>query len=373
MTNTAENPIEETGEQGALPIPLPEYHGRPAVGMKTSITGAGNRVGSPTSIDDRTVLVIEVKTKKAGHEGTEKGIVYQETRTVVDLFELDHDAGKRMLSFLRSRYQMGRDLAEGRNAIPDLGDAGYTDESGVVLLPEEVAERQNDPVRFLTDEKLTPAVIVFEDQSRLVWPDEFPKGTDRPIPGEALDDGLVVELLHHETGETMAKLDHSPAADHHAEDVDGTIIEPVDRGELEQVAEAAVVNELAGEVEIDAEVEAFREEIEEATSGETPALPGDDEAEASWNEPEDDWDNPDAVRKPTAQGPDTEVTKLDEAFVDCTLPMLRDKLDQVDDVNALRRYIEAEKQGRGRGSDPRKGALDAIYNRLAALGESVPG
>lgn len=360
MSNEEQNPIEAEGEQATLAIDLPEYNGTPAVGMKTSINGTGNRLGTATRIGERRVLVVEVVTKKVGHEGTEKGIFYTETRTVSDLFELERDAGSRMLKFLRSNYQTARNEARGEPPIEELSAAGYTDENGVVLTPKEVAERQGDPVRMLSDEKQTPAVVMYEDHSRLLWPDEYPKDTPRPHPGQETDDGLVVELLHHETGERIAWLETSPEPEFDIDDTDqadGPSDVPVDRGELEQVAEAAVVAE--------------QSTVTRASTGEVvlsavPDLPGEDD-DGGYGDAADDWDDPATVRKqePPAHG---EVSKLDEAFVDRVVSKIKIDLENVDDPEQVKRYIEAEKQGRGRKMAPRRTALDALYARLEELG-----
>jgi hypothetical protein len=86
----------------------------------------------------------------------------------------------------------------------------------------------------------------------------------------------------------------------------------------------------------------------------------------------DDWDNVTPLRRdeaPALPGEEELASRLptvsDFAFVDVTVPALREKLGAVDDVADLRRYVEAEKQGRGRALLARKSALDAIYARHA--------
>jgi hypothetical protein len=67
--------------QPTLPtLELPEYHGRKAVGMKTSVNGAGNRISRSHEIGERVVLVLETKVRKAGHEETDDGLVYATPR-----------------------------------------------------------------------------------------------------------------------------------------------------------------------------------------------------------------------------------------------------------------------------------------------------
>jgi len=163
---TEETTTEQTDEtegvihQPTLPtMELPDYHGRKPVGMKTALAGAGTRVTRPHTIGDRIVLVIEARVKSASHEDTDDGLVYSEKLKVLDLFELDPGQGSRLIATARSLYRTGADAITGRRPIPDLGDTGYTDASGVVLTPAEVAELRGDPIRAILSPELTPPGI----------------------------------------------------------------------------------------------------------------------------------------------------------------------------------------------------------------------
>jgi hypothetical protein len=327
--------VADVVHQPTLPaLELPEYHGRAPVGMKTAVSGAGNRVTRPHGIGDRVVLVVEAKVKKAGHEETDDGLVYAETLKVVDLFELDRDPGARLISTVRSAYRTAEDSSKGRAAIPDLGDVGYTDAAGVVLTPKEVAALRGDPVRVLVTEGLTPAVVVFDDGHRDLWPDDYERDEPRPFVGQTYHPGTedeisVVELLHHVTGERLeiAPEDLRPE----------TVSIEVDASEfVEAVEDFAAAYDDAEPFE----VSPF--EVDETP--EAPALPG-EEALA------DELPNAAAFE-----------------FVDCPIDELREKLADVADVILLRRFLNAEKQGRGRALKYRQGALDAIHARLAAIG-----
>ena len=320
--------VADVVHQPTLPaLELPEYHGRAPVGMKTAVSGAGNRVTRPHGIGDRVVLVIEAKVKKAGYEETDDGLVYAETLKVVDLFELDRDPGARLISTVRSAYRTAEDSIKGRAAIPDLGDVGYTDANGVVLTPKEVAALRGDPVRVLVTEGLTPAVVVFDDGHRDLWPDDYDKDEPRPFVGQTYHPGTkdeisVVELLHHVTGERL--------------EIPPEVVELI-----EVLDDAAEADEVAGWDDADPfDSEPF--EVDETP--EAPALPG-EEALA------DELPNAAAFE-----------------FVDCTIPELRAKLAEVADPVLLRRFLNAEKQGRGRALKYRQGALDAIHARLAEVG-----
>lgn len=324
-TEDTDDETPEVTEQPTLPdLELPEYHGIKPIGMKSALTGAGTRIRRPYGIGDKVVLVVEAKVKKAGHEETDDGILYVENLKVVDLFELDRDPGIRLIRFLRSSYRTAEDKLRGRTPLADdgvdLGEEGYADGNGVVMTPAEVAERRGDPVAFLTGEEHTPAVVVYDDGDRLLWPDEYPKDTERPSVGDELDDGTVVELLHHSTGETIAEWegdpeDHRPAL---------TVVEDVDDGGY-------------------GDVEAYESPSDDVDA--PPALPGEVTLEQ---------------RLPT---PDS------FAFVDTTVPILRERLDEVADLILLHRYLESEKQGRGSGKTARKSALDAIHARISVIEE----
>lgn len=330
--------------QPTLPdLELPDYHGRAPVGMRTSLTGAGNRLTRPHEIGDRVVLVIEARVKRAGHEDTGGGLLYTETHKVADLFELDSAPGARLLTHLRSAYRAARDASEGSEPIPGLGDEGWTDANGVVLTAAELAERRNDPLALLGHDAEAPAVVVYDDGTRLLWPDEYGPGTPRPTLGTGDAERFVVDLLDDVTGESLGQM---PA-------------EVVDT--LERLSEVA------------AEIVEAEEQLEEAAR-EVIA-----EADDDYSAGIDDWDNVTPLRRdeaPALPGEEELASRLpgpaDFAFVDVTVPALREKLGAVVDVGHLRRLVEAEKQGRGRGLVARKGALDALYSRLAELGEVTP-
>jgi hypothetical protein len=337
-------PTTEVEDQPALPtLELPDYHGRNPVAMRTALSGAGNRVTRPHGIGDRVVLVIETRVKKAGHEDTDDGLVYVESHKVVDLFELDRDPGARLLSHLRSQYRQAKDAAAGRVPIPELGDEGWTDANGVVLTAQELAERRGDPVALLGADDQTPAVVVYDNGERALWPDEYARGFPRPHAGDQHDAGTVVELLHHETGETLEDLRRAAA-------------------EVRKLEEE--IANLTSDAEPD-DVDPFDDEVESY------AQP--DDAPTDYDDV-DPFDMPDQAPQPPALPGEEKLlrrlpTSADFAFVDTTVPLLVAKISEIVDVGHLRRLVEAEKQGRGRGLAARKGALDALYNRLAELGE----
>lgn len=287
---------------------LPDYHGTPAVGMRTGLAGAGNRIQRAHSIGDRVVLVIEARVKSAGHKATDDGILYVEGLTVADLFELPGDQGARLLATMRSLH---RNDATGTAPVPELADVGYTDASGVVLTPEELAELRGDPIRAILSPELTPAVVVYEDGSRDLWPDDYPKDTPRPKPGErwTTDRGeLVVEqLVHHETGEPF-----------------------------ETVADAAPPKLAA-----------------------VPDLPPES----------DEWETADR-RTPEEIAAEAELpTAAHLDAVNVPLTELGAVLAAATDLAELRRLLKAEQQGRGIAAKPRPKAVAMIEAAIAKASE----
>ncbi len=360
--------VDDFTHQPSLPtLELPEYHGRKPSGMRSALNGAGTRITRSHDIGDRVVFVVEGRVKSAGHDETDKdGLVYVEKIKVVDLFELDRDPGARLLSTMRSAYRTADDARNGKAAVDGLGDVGYVDVSGVALLPSEVASLRGDPVRVLVTEHLTPAVIVYGDGTRELWPDDFPKDAPRPFPGEIVtragEARLVDELLHHETGE---KLTTAAAVAHGSTERAAKARKP--RGErlAEQpdpgVEAAKAARRSSGDVVdmIDAALAdpAARDEVAAAVAG---AI--------------DELDIRSGV--PAIDAPDVEPTSLDEArlpkpgdfaFVDVSIPVLRAKLADVTDLRRARRLVTAERQGRGTGGTPRKDALKALEAHVAKL------
>lgn len=340
--------LEGVIHQPTLPtLELPDYHGRKPVGMKTALAGAGTRVTRPHTIGDRVVLVIEAKVKAGGHEDTDDGIVWVEKLRVVDLFELDPAQGSRLISTVRSLYRTADDAVKGRRPLPDLGETGYTDGSGVVLTPAEVAELRGDPVRAILSPELTPAVVVYHDGARDLWPDDYPKDAPRPKIGDKYltENGvaLVTELLHHETGEAIG----DPVVPSPAPELDEDQLEPAARPPL------AAVPDL-------------------------PPAADEDPYSGDLGDAADGWETAEPLRPLTAEEEETRrieatlPTSADFAFVDVQISELLGKLAAVTDLDHARRIEKAERQGRGRGLKPRAGAMTAIGKRLAELEASMP-
>lgn len=360
--------------------------------MKTGVSGAGNRISRPHSLGDRVVAVIELKVKSAGHEETDDGLVYAEKVKVVDFFEVQGDAGRRLLSAMRQAHRSAEDEANGRAPLSDdLGAAGVTDASGVALTPDELASLHGaDPVRAMLDETLTPVVVVYAHGARELWPDDFRPGSPRPNVGDVgeneREDGtedfyIVRQLLDATTGETLAELTDDE-------------VEAARQGHLLELEANALEAELA-----ESEIEALREMADAARallSPDDPEYVEPDTADDGKGEPfepasvtfegdapddeievdaDDDLADVVPIRTPAAElaealGPVT-PSLADFAFVDRPVADIANDVLTIDDPDRLARYYAAEEQGRGRGLKARKTALEAIEKRIGSLGENL--
>jgi hypothetical protein len=145
MSAVDEDLAEEGGNHAApeLPLDLPESRdGRKPSGMKTSLTGSGNRITTAHAIGDTVVLVIEAKVKSAGHDQTDDGLLYTEKYKVVDLWEVAAGRGHDLLVEQRLAYQDAQRRAGGEVSLFDDEPQGIdvvTDASGVAMTPTERA------------------------------------------------------------------------------------------------------------------------------------------------------------------------------------------------------------------------------------------
>ena len=338
-------------------VPLPTYNGREPTKMTSKITGANNWIGTPSATGARRVVVVELKTEETSHSnGADGTIEYHEDVKVTDLLEVHGDTGRRLISTLRQAHRVGADLDAGQETL-DV-DEVVTDASGVALTKSEIAALRGEPavdlVRSMLSEDTTPVVALYSDGSRELWPDDFDAGEARPMIGESFENdsgGLVVvkELLDPETGETIEKLDVEAEQERPADDT-------------EAVAPLADVDELTEDEEA-----ALDDGIEPLDAG-VPPLPGDDDFEDGVPPlhavpDEDPFDVDSSALEPTDE---------DFEFVDRKISEVKADLDPDEDgldwtAEQLRRFIEAEKRGRGRKLLTRAGMIEVLAKKLAEL------
>lgn len=192
------------------PARLPEFEGIFPVGVVTNMTGVSQRISRAIHIDERGVAVVEWELDSVNHKRTKDGVKRHQALKVLELFELEGSTGRRLLNHLKERYRAADDVDplpfkhSGDEALVDAVIAGRTDGSGVAMTPSEAAE--------LGIGSADPVVVIFDDATRAVWPDDFPKGTTRPgtlgarilVPGRTSGDlGEVVQLLDFLTGRPL--------------------------------------------------------------------------------------------------------------------------------------------------------------------------
>ena len=335
----------------ALPgMELPEYHGRPADGMKSSITGAGNRVSTPHEIGQRLVLVVEVEVVGSGHKSIAKKLTYVEALSVVDLFEVtDAKAAARLLSAMRETYRTAEDNRLGRTPLaPGMGEEVHTDESGNILGPPDLAAVRGDPVAAMLDERVSPAVVVYSDGAREMWPDEFPKDDPRPGAGERFNEVggapvYVEKLLDTLTGETIAEWTR-------------------EQEDARLLAEEAAA--LAAEAVVDGGYVGPSQDVPGARG--MTATGGDTEAEEAAPQVRDEGGTEPGTASADGQAP-TPAPSPDESaheFVSRAAVDVVADLPHVQSLDAARLILQAEYDRR---TKQRRSVVDALLARIAVL------
>lgn len=172
------------------PLPrvgLPDFEGATPSGVDTKITGAGQRIERALYLEERLVVLAEVEVTNVAHTAGKGGVRRSHTMQVRDLYELPGKEGRRQLARLRTSFRQARDEALGRTALPVFDDTStpecFTDASGVLLTPEELAEKQGLQI----DLDIDGVVLVFGDGQRGLWPHDW-EGLDQSlgIPGQTM-------------------------------------------------------------------------------------------------------------------------------------------------------------------------------------------
>jgi hypothetical protein len=219
VTTTDDQATDEVAIQPALPtIELPSFEGVKPVGVVTKVNGAGSRIHRAMHLDEKVVLVIEARVSNVGHGTTDDGVKRVHTLRVADLYELEGKAGATLIRSLRQAYNLADDARHGRAALgmaeleqPESNAAGISvvvdDEGRVHTAPAEGGEVLEGLPH------VDVAVLVFEDESRALWPDDFAGATGpHPEAGERLrkpgakakdEPALIRRVLDADTGETL--------------------------------------------------------------------------------------------------------------------------------------------------------------------------
>lgn len=205
--------VEDVDAGAVRPARLPEFEGRIPVGVVTKLNGASQRISRAIHVDEVGVALVEWECGDVSHGRTKDGLKRRQTLDVLELFELGGAGGRRLLNHMKERYRDGQAVdplpfgqAADEALITDAIAAGVTDASGVALTPTEAAE-----LGVGGNGGGEPVTVIFDDATRAVWPDDFPKGTTRPtqlgvrmaIPGGNGKIDSVAQLLDFLTGRPL--------------------------------------------------------------------------------------------------------------------------------------------------------------------------
>lgn len=211
--------IDDVSVAPSLPLELPEFEGIQPVGVVTKINGAGQRIRRPMHLGEKVVLVVEAEVGTIGHGQTDEGVKRLQALKVADLYELEGKPGAVLLRSLRQAYRLSDDLRHGRKGLPGVADqpepagpgiAITVDENGIVLTDAEVAAMRGEVLGLPV---VDVAVLVFDDGSRALWPDDFADAAGpHPEAGERIrkpgakpkdEPVLISRVLDADTGETL--------------------------------------------------------------------------------------------------------------------------------------------------------------------------
>lgn len=205
---------------------LGEYKGLPIAGHALALKGAGDGLSkamrvSPTDLDpgEEIDLLVRAKAGNVTHKvddidapssWTIEQSLTAQTITIVSREFADDRIAQQLLA--EAKLKEDDERKRGIHKLPgtgigDKGDLVHVDENGVLLTAAEVAERRGDGRPVFEQGPLAPVVVVFDDGSRLGWPDEYPKGDPRPRRGDTHPDtdAVVDHLLDHDTGEVVVE------------------------------------------------------------------------------------------------------------------------------------------------------------------------
>jgi hypothetical protein len=300
---------------------LGDFEGLPVVAQSLVLKGTGDGLSKAMAVKpvhigkgDTVDLLIRARAgsvKFDPHKDDPDAWVRVETLTAETITIVDREFAQASIE----QQEAANDRALGRTKIPfppavDKGALVVTDENGVVLTPAEIAERRGDGRPVV---ETGPAVVVYDDGSRALWPDEFDRDVLRPTIGE--DD--VADLLDPTTGESFGlagDVGEGGSTDATATDDDGSL----------SPAEVAALDEMTIPLE------------------------------------DDDWEDVPAV--------DNLPTSVDFEVLAGTVKQITADVEACTDIGRLLRLLRGERQGAGSASKPRASLITAIEARIVEVG-----
>lgn len=203
----------ETEIETPLPITydLPEFEGIIPIGVVTTLNGSGQRITRPMHYGERGVLVVEYEVEGVGHNKTNDGMKRHHKLKVLDLYELPGKPGSTLLRSLRQAHRTADDLNRGTVAIAGFDVTPEGNAAGIEVTVDEKGRVHTAVGAGLAH--IDVAVLVFEDEVRALWPDDFDDATGpHPEAGERIrkpgakvkdDPALIRRVLDADTGETL--------------------------------------------------------------------------------------------------------------------------------------------------------------------------
>lgn len=190
---------EETADQTA-----DAFAGIDTAAIRTSIGGVLARITRPLHHREVITVVAQVEVTGLNFPATKNGIARHQAGAVLDAFEVRGKPGRTLVNALKQAHDPSPlpFRAKADASIIDATIAGITDAAGVVVTPGDRAALGLAP---------GTVAVIFANGARAAWPDDFPKGTDRPSSGEFIEvpgagDGYseqVTEVLDMVTGQPI--------------------------------------------------------------------------------------------------------------------------------------------------------------------------
>lgn len=209
-----DHPDGDVAVQPALiPHDLPEFEGLTPVGVVTKLNGAGQRIHRACHLEEKIVLVVEAEVSNVGHGMTDDGVKRIHTLRVKDLYELEGKTGAALLRSLRQAYRLADDQRHGRQGL-GMAELEQPEPNGAgIELEVDEDGRIHTSTGGIGLPVVDVAVLVFEDESRALWPDDFADATGpHPEAGERIrkpgakakdEPVLIRQVLDADTGEEL--------------------------------------------------------------------------------------------------------------------------------------------------------------------------
>lgn len=188
-------------------VALYEFEGQRVTGLRTSVGATTVDGGAVLHHGQHIVTITVAQVDDIRHPRKDGHVTRLQVAKPTEVFLLDDgEYSESLLRSLRLRARQADDAAAGRGAF-----SVTTDENGIVLTPGDQRPADLPDVPQMGPDEV---VVILEDQSRHLWPDDFAPDASAPVLGEPVDEEderRVIELLDVVSGESLGTW--SPADD----------------------------------------------------------------------------------------------------------------------------------------------------------------